>query len=217
MHQRTLKLAALAIGLAGFATGCGDGPNPVGPDSVAPSTVATSPDTTVQASPLQLGPITIGSSSTTTGTQVTVLQRTVALNQDVTATRTIGLLGGVIALPSAGLTFIVPPGAVLQNTKITVTAPAGNLVAYTFAPHGLKFLVPATAAVDLRNTTAYGNATLLSVLQAGYFTDDLSNAQQTGLETVQELLSVQVQLGSTAVFEVPHFSGYLLASGHSAR
>jgi hypothetical protein len=217
MHQRTFKLAALAIGLAGFATGCGDGPNPVGPDSVAPSSVATRPDTTMQASPLQLGPMTIGSSSTTSGTQVTVLQRTVALSQDVTATRTIGLLGGVIALPSAGLTFIVPPGAVLRNTSITVTAPAGKLVAYTFAPHGLKFLVPALATVDLRNTTAYGDSTLLSALQAGYFTDDLSGAQLTGVVTVQDLLSLQVQLGSTAVFDVPHFSGYLLASGHSAR
>jgi len=217
MHQRALKLATLAIGLVGFATGCGDGPNPVGPDSVAPSQVATSSDTAVQASPLQLGPIVIGSPSTTTGTQVVVLQRTVALSNDVTASRTIGLLGGVIALPSAGLSFIVPPGAVLGNTKITVTAPAGKLVAYTFAPHGLKFLVPAIATVDLRNTTAYGNSTLLSILQAGYFTDDLSGAQQTGLETVQDLLAVQVRLGTTAVFTVPHFSGYLLASGHTAR
>ncbi|HEX5409336.1 MAG TPA: hypothetical protein VFW89_06160 [Gemmatimonadaceae bacterium] len=217
MHQRALKLATLAIGLVGFATGCGDGPNPVGPDSVAPSQVATSSDTAVQASPLQLGPIVIGSPSTTTGTQVVVLQRTVALSNDVTASRTIGLLGGVIALPSAGLSFVVPPGAVLRNTKITVTAPAGKLVAYTFAPHGLKFLVPAIATVDLRNTTAYGNSTLLSILQAGYFTDDLSGAQQTGLETVQDLLAVQVRLGTTAVFTVPHFSGYLLASGHTAQ
>src|SRR5436309_274804 len=71
---------------------------------------------------------------------VTVLQRSTPLANSITASKTIGVLGGTLSLPGAGLVVVVPPGAVLQATTISVTALAGSNVAYEFSPHGTTFL-----------------------------------------------------------------------------
>ena len=75
-------------------------------------------------------------------TTVTPLLRKTPLPSAVTASATIGPLGGVLALPSAGLTVVVPPLAVTKPTKMSVTAVAGSSVAYEFEPHGIKFTIP---------------------------------------------------------------------------
>jgi hypothetical protein len=58
------------------------------------------------------------------------------------ASAVIGAFGGQLTLPSAGLTVVVPPFAVASPTRITVTAVAGNQVAYELDPHGTRLLVP---------------------------------------------------------------------------
>ena len=143
--------------------------------------------------------------------QVTVVTRNTPLETAITRSAYFGLLGGVISIPEAGLKVIVPPAAVLSRTKFTVTAPAGNAVAYEFGPHGKRFLVPLIVEQNLRNTSAYGNTPILGSLEAGYFTD-LNSIGLIALVT--EILPVIYDpITAKARFTVGHFSGYLLASG----
>jgi hypothetical protein len=132
----------------------------------------------------------------------------------ITTSATIGAFGGTLALPGAGLTVVVPPFAVTSPTKITVTAVAGNQVAYQFDPHGTQFLVPLVVTQSLIGTSALSGGLLPQPLVAGYFASlsDLNTLDGTAL--VSELLSTSVSLlTKTAVFPVFHFSGYLVASG----
>lgn len=146
--------------------------------------------------------------------QVDVLMRNTPLKSSIQRSATIGLLGGVISIPEAGLRVIVPSGAVLSRTTFTVNAPAGPAVAYEFGPHGARFLAPLVIEQDLRNTQAYGNLKILGSLEAGYFTD-LSSIGVTGL--ISEILPVLYDpITAKARFTVGHFSGYLLASGRQA-
>jgi hypothetical protein len=115
-------------------------------------------------------------------------------------------LGGVIRLPDAGLTVVVPALALSSRQLITVTALAGNDVAYEFAPHGLKFPVPLVATQDLGSTQVGAGLLDPSLLFVGYFTDATKD------NVVSELLNVGVSAG-VAVFPIWHFSGYIVASG----
>src|SRR5687768_12792454 len=58
------------------------------------------------------------------GSTVDVVKRTTPLASDEVVSRTIGIQGGTIYLPQAGLVLLVPPGALASPTTITVTAPA---------------------------------------------------------------------------------------------
>lgn len=187
MRFRSLSTFALAAVAAVMATNCGSD------STVAPRATAAAPLTPSH---------TLLSSLET----VNPLTRTVPLAAPITVSRTIGVLGGAISVPGAGLTVVVPPLAVGKNTVFTVTALAGSAVAYDFQPHGTKFLVPLVATQSLHNTQYSG---LLNLgLFAGYFPDS-SNPTQ-----VSETFSVQLNLLSlTAVWTIPHFSGYILAGG----
>jgi hypothetical protein len=147
------------------------------------------------------------------GTPITVapLQRTKPLASNVSVSAKVGLLGTIISIPSAGLKIVVPALAAPIGTKITVTALAGSNVAYEFAPHGLKFLLPLVATQDLRNTDARTGGLLNPLsLALGYFPDD------TKITTITELLSVNVNLlNQTAISTIWHFSGYIFAGGRS--
>ena len=68
--------------------------------------------------------------------------RAVPLKNDITVKAVIGSKGGTLTIPDAGLTLVVPAGAVKSNTTFTATAIAGRLVAYEFEPHGTTFAVP---------------------------------------------------------------------------
>lgn len=171
-------------------------------DSVAPPPAAPPP---VAAQSLTGSLLGILSSPVT----VKPLQRTVPLATNVSASAYIGVLGGTISIPSAGLTVVVPALAVPSRTRITVTALAGSNVAYEFAPHGIKFAVPLVVTQNLKNTQAQSGGLVNPLsLQAGYFPDS------TNVTSVTELLGVNVNLLSqTAIFTVWHFSGYILAGG----
>ncbi len=155
-------------------------------------------------------------------TKVKVVTRNTPLAAPISASATIGLLGGQIKLPGAGLKVVVPALALTRATTITVTAVAGNQVAYEFYPHGTKFLVPLIVTQDLANTNAAGSGGLLNSLLsggifAGYFSSVSDLNQPGGTALVSELLGVVLNLSSkTATFTVFHFSGYLVAMSDNA-
>ena len=136
------------------------------------------------------------------GTQVSVLERPSPLASDEVVTRTIGRGGGIIRLPGAGLTVIVPRYALRADTEITVTAPAGNLYGYHFEPHGLEFRRAVTVLQDLSLSTLLDPGSLSAV----YFNGELEPEV-----TVLESLSLWL-LRSLGIFRIEHFSGYVIAT-----
>lgn len=131
-----------------------------------------------------------------------VLERRVPLASDEVVTRTIGRWGGVIVMPQSGLSILFPYGAVRSDTRITVTAPAGDLVGYHFEPHGLQFRVPVTVVQDMSKTKGLH----LTGLSAVYFQGELE-PQVSILERLPLFL-----LRVLGIFTIEHFSGYVIAT-----
>lgn len=142
---------------------------------------------------------------------VVVVQRLVPLRYDITQTKYIGSGGGQISIPAAGVTLVVPAGAVDMPTPITMTAVAGRGLAYEFGPKGMTFKKPLTIKQDLKVTSL--DLRLLSRMKfnGGYFK---SRGDLLGglLGIVYELLAAKTSSNGSAVeFNVNHFSGYLIA------
>jgi hypothetical protein len=136
------------------------------------------------------------------------VHRDTPLATSITVSKKIGILGGTIAIPQAGVSVVIPPLAIPVAKTISITAMAGNKVAYTFEPHGLKFTLPLVMTQNLSKTDASGGLLGLLDLKVGYFPD---NSNPT---SVTELLGVQVNLlNQTAVTTLWHFSGYIIAGG----
>lgn len=182
------RLTALLFGASLFLTACSD--LPTAPQSDAPDPSATLLGTWT-------GVLTGSGQS-----EVTVLERNVPLAQDEVVSRVIGRLGGVIVLPRSGLTVVFPLGAVRTQTRITVTAPAGNLVGYHFAPHGLEFRQPVVVSQDILKTEGLG----LLGLRAAYFEGELAPSV-----TALEILPLWL-LRVLGIFTIDHFSGYVIAT-----
>jgi hypothetical protein len=180
---RALLFAASALG----ASACADLPTAPTPDGLAPSNGL-------------VGNL-LGTLAPAPSGEVSVLERTTPLTEDEVVTQWVGRLGGVIRLPRSGLTVVVPFGALSRSTRITVTAPAGDLVGYDFQPHGLQFERPLMLTQDLLSTEGLG----LLNLQAVYFEGELE-ASVAPLET----LPVWV-FNALGIYRVEHFSGYALA------
>jgi len=115
------------------------------------------------------------------------------------STKTIGALGGTI---SAGPhTLVIPPGALLSPTAITMTAPTGlGVNAVKFAPEGLRFNAPAVL------TMSYSNCSLLGKLlpKRIAYTDD-------NLNIISYLLSLDNLFSKYVTGKVNHFSDYVIA------
>jgi hypothetical protein len=144
-------------------------------------------------------------------TTVAPLRRSTPLLANVSASTIVGVLGGSVSVPSAGLNVVIPPLAVAPGTRITVTALAGSNVAYEFQPHGIRFAVPLVATQSLRGTQAQSGSLVNPLsLFAGYFPDPLNQT------TITELLNVNISLlNQTSVFTIWHFSGYIIATGRA--
>lgn len=138
---------------------------------------------------------------------VEVLHRSAPLGEDEVASAVIGPGGGALRLEEAGLTVRFPEGALTSPTLITVTAPAGDLVGYHFAPHGLDFRHDVVLSQNLTKTEA-GLLGELVGLRAAYFGGDLEPVVDA-----LELLEVDL-LGLEGLirFEIEHFSGYVIAT-----
>ena len=115
------------------------------------------------------------------------------------STKTIGALGGTI---SAGPhTLVIPPGALLNPTTITMTAPTGlGVNAVKFQPEGLRFIAPAAL------TMSYANCSLLGKIlpKRIAYTDD-------NLNIISYLLSLDNLLSKYVTGKVNHFSDYVIA------
>lgn len=204
----TLRLAVAALGLA--VLGCS-------PEATtAPLTnAAPPPAAALLGLPLPSIPLLSGGKRDT----VHVVRRKSPLQRDITVTKTIGALGGTIAIPDAGLVVTFLPAAVLGNTRITVTAYAGSFVSYGFGPHGIHFLAPVVVTQDIAMTTAADGS--VSTFYGAYTPDGQSDILANGTALVSELLNVKLLslplLGKLHIlsgsFTIQHFSGYILASG----
>jgi hypothetical protein len=181
-------LARIAAAAAVFAfTGCSNDSSPTAP-------IPTSPNFGLLGGGL---------------TRVHGVTRTTPLAAPVTVRQTIGLLGGVINAPG-GLTVVVPPGAVLAPTSFSVTALAGDMVAYEFQPHGKRFLLPLVMTQRTQGINLQG-VPLLS-LKTGYFANASQLNEQDNTAVVNEILNLGLNLPlGTMVFTVTHFSGYMVA------
>ena len=138
------------------------------------------------------------------------LLRSTPLAAPITVTKDIGSAGGSISIPEAGVTVTVPSGALAATTTITMTARAGSLVAYDFAPHGITFAKPLVFTQQLRGT----NASLLTAPSLGlaYYSDPSLLGETGGL--VSELLGGASNLLTWSFTgSIPHFSGYVVMSG----
>jgi hypothetical protein len=150
-------------------------------------------------------------------TRMAVVTWDAPLTSPASASAQIGVLGGVISLPETGLTITVPAFAVSSTTTITVTAVPGNMVAYEFEPHGLRFNAPVVVTQGLAGTSAARQTGLIpGVLYGGYFADVSALDQLGGTALVDEILRVSIdRVLGRATFSVLHFSGYLLGTGEA--
>jgi hypothetical protein len=142
------------------------------------------------------------------------LLRTTPLRAAVSASFVVKGAGGRFEVPGTGLSIQVPAGALPkdQPLTITVTALAGDLVAYEFEPHGTQFNKPLQLTQDLRATN--WQRRLAATLDVGYFASraDVNLAQKTAL--VREALPTGLGLNGTHVeWDVSHFSGYMVSWG----
>ena len=198
--MKTLRsfLAAFALSTLVFtASSCSD--------STAPAPVQQS-----ESQDLASGLLFLGNPARVVDTTVTALQRLVPLSGDVTRSAVIGPSGGLITIPEAGFTLVVPWGAVDAPTTISVTAVQGSTAAYEFEPHGMTFDRPLVFLQDLGVTSAVSGL-LGTTFTGGYFQsrDDIS---PTGTAVVHELVPARVGfLSRTVGFPIQHFSGYLVA------
>ena len=157
-----------------------------------------------------------------TATQETLLAqgllRTVPLSAPVVVVKTLSSGGGGITVPGTDFQLQVPNGAFAgKSLTFTITALAGNVVAYDFQPHGYKFLKPLRFVQQLGHTN-WKDLKLPAGFQPGwngaYFADQSQIDLLTGTAVVNELLPANVNVsGATLTFPIPHFSGYMVSSG----
>lgn len=199
MRVRSVVTLAAVVGATITLAACG------ATDSTAPTPPA------IQSAPSDASSNLLGTLLGAPRT-ITPLKRKTPLAAPITVSKTIGILGGTIAIPQAGIAIVVPPLAVPSTKTITVTALAGDNVAYEFQPHGLKFTLPLVVTQDVSKTSATQNGLLSGLaLKLGYFPD------ANHVTTVTELLNVQLDLlHLTAISTVWHFSGYIYASGRES-
>lgn len=202
--RKSFSLVAVAVMAAG-AFGCSD--RIVGSDPVA----AERAEARVLASSAPL----------VASQKVSVLQRNSPLPLTVSASFVVGPAGGTYRLVGGsdlGLTIAFPQNAVRQNTRITVRARPGNLVAYEFEPHGITFDAPVVLQQSLSGTVAFRNDAVMSGLAGGYSTTDVyREVAETGSATVEEEFPITIDPArQTARFEIRHFSIYLVSVGRNS-
>jgi hypothetical protein len=143
-----------------------------------------------------------------------VLMRRVPLDTDLTVTGLIGPKGGELRLDAAGVKVVFPPGAVRTATTLTMTAVAGEVVAYDFQPH-TTFYMPVMIQQDVTLTTSEVSS-LPRLMYGGFYGATLDSsfvdATRTRVKVHETQLGyVDVARKQIKIF-VGHFSGYILAT-----
>jgi hypothetical protein len=201
---------AAAIALAGLTTACADAPSSPLAAPAAPSAAkGGKQQDTVSAATSTTTTTVLATPSTAQG-----LLRTTPLAAPVTTSFVVTPLGGTFTLPGAGLLVVVPPNAHPAGPiTITATAVPGDVVAYEFEPHGTVFAAPIVAVQDLTATNWQSKGTG-ATYDVGYFSasTDLDLGAKTAL--VRELLPRTIDvLGVRLIFQMSHFSGYMVSWG----
>ncbi len=213
--RRAVRAATpvLALGTAAVTAAlaaCSE--SPTAPTSTAPP---------IAARTLPLG-VSHSTSSTTTSSTTTPVQgllRTATLAQTVVVTKYLPEGGGGINVPGTDFQLQVPNGAIPggQGMTFTITAYAGNVVAYDFQPHGVVFLKPLKAVQQLGHTnwkSLHLPAGYYPSTDGGYFADASQVDFITGQALVDEFMLGGVDVGgATMTWAVPHFSGYMVSMG----
>lgn len=131
----------------------------------------------------------------------------------------------VLSLKKSGLKVSFYDGAVSAKTTVCLTAHPGDLLTYSFYPHGLKFNKDIKVQQDLHGTTAWKNPEVMAGMMGGYMPNDVwEDVDADGVGSFAQVFSVYYAddtgtLGKsppTVVrFYTNHFSGYALASGRN--
>jgi hypothetical protein len=144
-------------------------------------------------------------------------------NDSPSATKVIGPAGGTLGLGATGLQLRVPRGAVLVDTRFTVTALPGNVVAYDFEPHGSVFLQPLSFVQSLGGTN-FDHVKLppgyVPDFNGAYYVSPSQIDQTTGVASVQEIIPADAEVtlqGKSLSFPIWHFSGYMISTGRAPR
>jgi hypothetical protein len=172
--------AALALAVAGS---CADAPT--APPSVTPE---ASPDSVASLFGL-FGPRALRCHTSETQTTTTVLDAA----------------GGMLSV--AGTKVLVPLGALLGPTTVTLTVPASNVMEIDVSVEGTDhfvFQLPITVTVSY----AHCGSTLwtrLLPLNAWHWDSD------TG-KFLERMPSIDNKLARTVTFTTPHLSGYIIAN-----
>lgn len=201
MHHTRMKLYAAALLAGAIAIGCNS--------DRTTGAGAASPSLKEVRAPAPPKP---GKPAPTTPETVTVATRRVPLPADILRWKMIDSKGGTLEIKEAGLRLVVPPNAVLVPTVFTVTALEGSQIAYEFGPAGSRFdSVPLRVEQDLKDIWLPDDNSAV----AGYFS---SRSQLSEDGTVSTLSEPLIQTGKDGtltkiIFDVYHFSGYVLASG----
>ena len=194
---RTLRRLSLLAGVALFAACSSDS-----------TSLPTAPNASLSKAPVKglLG-VTAAALALATGAQ-----RTTALPSSLTVTQAIGVNGGTLSIPQAGVTITVPAGALAVTTVISMTARAGTVIAYDFAPHGTTFAKPLVFTQALAGTNV--PPVLAPLLTLGYYADP-SYLTTLGA-SVSEFISGSSNLvNASFTSSISHFSGYMVACGRS--
>lgn len=209
MKKRLLGVVSGAVLLSALAVGCADR-MPSAPQAISVPT---------QQSNSLLGGLIGGVVGTVTNLLnivVTLVTRPAPLQQDIAWSFYAGPGGAISANRTAGLSITVPPGALSQNVRITVTVKAGNVYDYQFQPEGLKFALPVTVTQDVSNNSLIGSllggllGTNKTAKGAYYSSSTLQYDPKTGTATVNEI-EPTISGGGLLSFQIRHFSGYTIA------
>jgi hypothetical protein len=79
----------------------------------------------------------------------------------------------------------------------------------------MKFLKPLVATQDLSITTYDVGGSAL--LDAGYFASDADIDVSERSAKISEVFPTAIATGNRARWEIPHFSGYVIATGRTTR
>lgn len=156
----------------------------------------------------------LGVVATPGGAPVLPVRRQIPLMEDRSWSFDVGPGGTVVRDAATGLTVQVPAGAVASATHITVIALKGAPLAYRFEPHGLQFAAPVRLVQSLHGLKLTPELLGIPPLFGGYFANDSLPTDPVNGETrVLEVLPIRIDVKArTALLDVRHFSGYLVAS-----
>ena len=192
---RTLRRFSLLAGVALFAACSSESTSlPSAPDAAFSKATVSSPLSTTTAAM----------------TLATGAQRTSALASSLTVTQAIGVDGGTLSIPQAGVTITVPAGALAATTLISMTARAGTVIAYDFAPHGTRFAKPLVFTQALAGTNV--PAALAPLLTLGYYAD-ANDLTAFGASVSEFIAGLSNPANASVTSSISHFSGYMVACG----